>query len=66
MKHKMEVNYHNAETKVATAGGTLMVLLFKANIDDRLMSALLAAIGATVSFGVSMLLKFIVRRLTRK
>ena len=62
----MEVDFHNASTRAATAGGILMVLLFKVNIEDLLMTALLAAIGATVSFGVSMLLKFIIKRFTRK
>ena len=62
----MDINFHNDSRWVATVGGTLLVLLFKVNISDLLMSALLAAIGAMVSFGVSMLLKFIVKRFTRK
>lgn len=62
----METNFHTDLTRVGTVGGILTVLLFKADIGDLLMSALLAAIGATVSFGVSMFLKFIVKRINRK
>lgn len=61
----METNLHNAG-KLGTVGGIMTVLLLKANIDDLLVSALYAAIGAVVSFGVSMLLKFIIKRVTQK
>jgi len=61
----METNLHNAG-KLGTVGGIVMVLLFKTSIDDLLVSALYAAIGAVVSFGVSMLLKFIIKRIPQK
>ncbi len=62
----MEPNYLNDHTKAGTVGGVLLVLLFKPGFEDILVSAVLSAVGATVSFGVSIFLKFIFKRLNRK
>jgi hypothetical protein len=43
-------------TKTGTASGTLLVLLLKINLADLLSTALLAAVGATTSFLISVLL----------
>ena len=56
----------DSNTKAGTVSGVIMVLLFKANTAELVSTILLAAIGATVSFGVSMLLKLILKRFTRK
>ena len=62
----MENNSYNSSGRVATIGGILTMLLFKANLDELLRNALLAVIGATISFGVSKFLNYILRRLRRK
>ncbi|MEO6668536.1 MAG: hypothetical protein ABIN36_03600 [Ferruginibacter sp.] len=62
----MEQPFLNGNTKAGTFGGILLVLLFRINKEDLLASALLAAVGATVSFGVSVFLKFVLKRLKRK
>ena len=48
-------------TKTGTAGGTLTIILANINSGDVLKTAVLAAIGAVVSFGVSLLLKMVVK-----
>lgn len=62
----MEQPLLSTNTRAGTIGGTLLVLLFKINISDLLTSAILAAVGATVSFGVSILLRWAWRRARRK
>lgn len=44
-------------TKATTIGGTLFVLLTNINSADIVKTVLLTAIGAVVSFGMSVLLK---------
>ena len=56
----------NSNTLAGTAGGTLLVLCMKISLQEVFYTALLAAIGAAVSFGVSMVLRLIIRHLTRK
>jgi mannitol-specific phosphotransferase system IIBC component len=51
--------------KSGTAGGTLLTLWINIQQEDLLKTALLAAIGAAVSFSVSLLLKWLVKRLRR-
>jgi hypothetical protein len=51
---------------IGTAGGTLLVLLFQMNSADIVTSAILAAVGTTVSFGISVLLKCLMRKISRK
>jgi hypothetical protein len=43
--------------KTGTAGGTLTILFANINADDLVRTALLAAVGATVSLIVSFVLK---------
>ncbi|MEO6129992.1 MAG: hypothetical protein ABIP30_16705 [Ferruginibacter sp.] len=47
----------NDHTRAGTIGGIVMVLLFKVRPEELLSSALIAAVGACVSFGISHLLK---------
>lgn len=56
----------SGNTTTATFGGVLLVLCMKTSVHEILHTALLAAIGAIVSFGVSMLLKYILKKNTKK
>ena len=47
---------------MATVGGTLLVMLLQIDTGEILKTSCLAAIGATVSFIVSMALKWLVRK----
>lgn len=47
---------------IGTAGGTFLSVLPNLHSEDVLKTVLLAAIGAIVSFGLSMVLKFIVKK----
>ena len=49
-------------TKTGTIGGTLTILLANINGSDLLKTTVLAAVGAGVSFCVSLLMKRIVSR----
>lgn len=59
---RMESNV-NAPTKAGTIGGTLLVLLLRISSEEVLKTAVLAAVGAVVSFAVSLFLnRFIKKR----
>jgi hypothetical protein len=52
------MNHHaNNHLKTGFAGGTLMSFIANINSDDIIRTILLTAMGATVSFGISLLLK---------
>ena len=53
-------------TKAGTAGGTLLSVLVNINSGDILHTCVLAAVGAVVSFTVSILLKVLYQRFKRK
>jgi len=57
----MNQGYFDSSTKVGTAGGTLLTIIANINSADLLKTASLAAIGAVVSFGVTLLLKFLIK-----
>jgi mannitol-specific phosphotransferase system IIBC component len=61
----METNPQSGTT-AGTIGGTLLVFLLQINSAELLKTIVLAAIGATVSFSVSMVLKWVVRKVRRK
>ena len=48
--------------KTGTAGGTLLVVLLQIGTGELLKTAVLAAVGATVSFTISLALKELARR----
>jgi len=52
-------------TKAGTAGGTLLSIFANINSEDLAKTAVLAAIGAVVSFGVTLLLKLLVKRIKK-
>ncbi|MBC7534680.1 MAG: hypothetical protein H7258_03190 [Ferruginibacter sp.] len=56
----------DANTRVGTCSGTLLVLLFKINNEELLTTVILAGLGAVVSFGTSVLLKCLMKKITRK
>jgi putative flippase GtrA len=59
----METNPHpDMATRAGTAGGTLLVLLIHISSEEVLKTAVLAAIGAVVSFLVSFVLNRIIRK----
>jgi hypothetical protein len=49
-------------TLIGTAGGTFLSVLPNLNSEDVLKTVLLAAIGAIVSFALSMALKFFIKK----
>jgi len=49
-------------TRESTAGGTLLIILANISSADLIKTAVLAALGATVSFGVSLLLKWMIKK----
>lgn len=56
-------NNHNLF--MGTAGGTLLTLATTLDVNNILKTALLAAFGSTVSFMVSLLLRYIVGRIRK-
>jgi mannitol-specific phosphotransferase system IIBC component len=52
-------------TKAGTAGGTLLSIFANINSGDVLKTAILAAIGAVVSFSVTLLLRLLIKRLKK-
>lgn len=54
------------DTLAGTIGGTVLVILMNLSPVEILHTASLAAIGAGVSFGVSLLLKWLIARVKRK
>lgn len=52
-------------TKRGTAGGTLLTILGNISSEDILKTIVLAAVGAVVSFAVTLLLKIVVKRMKK-
>jgi mannitol-specific phosphotransferase system IIBC component len=55
----------DSTTKAGTASGTLLSIFANINSGDVLKTAILAAIGAVVSFSVTLLLKLLVKQLKK-
>ena len=53
-------------TKAGTAGGTFLTILCNIRSEDLVKTVVLGAIGAVVSFSVTVFLKFLIRKLKRK
>ena len=58
----MDQHYFDNGTKAGTAGGTILTILFNIQTADILKTAMLAAVGAMVSFAVTLFLKSIINR----
>lgn len=52
-------------TKTGTAGGTLLSIFANINSEDLIKTAVLAAVGAVVSFAVTLLLKLLAKRIKK-
>ncbi len=52
------MQYFNSDTAAGTAGGTLLGIILHINGEDVIKTMVLAAIGAVISFGVSVSLKW--------
>ena len=61
----MHQDYFDNSTKAGTAGGTLLTIFANINSPDLLKTAVLAGLGAIVSFSVTILLKFLIKRLKK-
>jgi hypothetical protein len=62
----MAANSNHDGTVAGTAGGTLLTIFANIHSEDIVKTAVLACIGAVVSFTISIALKWISRRLQRK
>ena len=58
-------HYFDTHAKAGTAGGTLLSIFANIHSGDILKTAVLAAIGAVVSFGITLLLKLMIRHFKR-
>ena len=58
----MNPHYFDNTTKAGTAAGTLLSIFANINSMDLIKTALLAAVGALVSFSVTIALKALVKR----
>ena len=62
----MENPFQHHDTLAGTIGGTALVILLQINTAEITHTALLAAIGAGVSYAVSLMLKWVVKNLRRR
>ena len=61
----METQHHHTGTLAGTISGTLLAFVGNIHSDDLVKTAVLAAIGAVVSFVVSIGLRWISKRVKR-
>jgi len=61
----MDPHYFDSTTKAGTAAGTLLTIFANINSADLVKTGILAAVGAIVSFCVTILLKALLRRLKK-
>jgi hypothetical protein len=60
------MNQHfDSTTKAGTAGGTLLTILANISCQDIIKTSILAAVGAVVSFSVTVLCKLFIKRLKK-
>ena len=57
--------YFDNSTKAGTIGGTLLAIFANITNEDLLKTALLACVGAVVSFTVTIILKLIIKLLKK-
>ncbi len=57
--------YFDNSTKAGTAGGTLLTILANISSEDIFKTIILAAIGAVVSFSVTIFLKALIKRMKK-
>ncbi len=61
----MNQHLFDSSTKAGTIGGTTLTILVNINSADLLKTGILAAVGAVVSFSVTLLLKFLIKRIKK-
>lgn len=61
----MQTENFNASTRSGTLGGTLLALLFQINWPGLLNTMIVAGVGATTSFIISMILRWLGKKITR-
>jgi hypothetical protein len=57
----MNQQYFDNSTKAGTIGGTMLTILVNIKGADLVKTAILAAVGAVVSFTVTLVLKFLIK-----
>ena len=57
----MNQHYFDNSTKAGTIGGTLLTILVNINGADLVKTGILAAVGAVVSYLVTLFLKFLIK-----
>ena len=57
--------HHDHSTALGTASGTVLTVLATIDMQDILKTVILAMIGATVSFGVTLFLKCVVKKVKK-
>ena len=57
--------YFDNTTKAGTIGGTFLSIFFNIDGEDLIKTGVLAAIGAIVSFSVTLFLKFLIKRIKK-
>ncbi|MEO5888930.1 MAG: hypothetical protein ABIQ31_01695 [Ferruginibacter sp.] len=57
----MDQHYFDNTTKAGTASGTLLTIFINIKSEDLFKTAILAGVGALVSFSVTVLLKALVK-----
>ena len=61
----MNQQYFDNSTKAGTIGGTLLTILVNIKGADLIKTVILAAVGAIVSFSVTLFLKYIIKLLKK-
>lgn len=58
----MNQQYFDNSTKAGTIGGTILTIMVNIKGADLVKTSILAAVGAVVSFTVTLLLKYLIKR----
>lgn len=58
-------NAFDSTTKTGTAGGTLLTIFANISKEDLIKTAILAAVGALVSFSITLVLKLVIKYFKR-
>jgi len=58
----MKETYFDHSTKAGIAGGTLLSIFLNIQYSQLIETAILAAVGAAASFGMTFLLKFMIKK----
>ena len=59
-------SFRSTDTRAGTFGGTLVVLLLRISGNELIQTAVFSAVGAAVSFTVSVLIRWLLQKIKRK